>query len=172
MLELQTLLTYLSLISIPVGIFYYVMTLRNQSRTRRTQLFMEIYNKFNDSVEKTQGFMELVGLEFDGYDDFMERYGPDRDPRIWASLYHNMMFFEGIGILVKRGLIDVEMVEDFMSGVIMNTWGKFGPIHKEIRVRLGHPTWAEEYEYLYNQIRLIYERQHGVEAVRRYVGDG
>lgn len=172
MLDLQTLLTYLSLISVPVGIFYYMMTLRNQSRTRKTQLFMEIYNKFNDSTEKTQEFMELARWEFDGYDDFMERYGPEKNIRTWSNLYHTMMFYEGIGILVKRGLVDIEMVEDFMSGVVMAFWGRYGPILKEYGVRDGHPTFAEWTEYLYDQIRPIYEAQHGVEAVRRYVGDG
>ena len=143
MLDLQTLLTYLSLVSIPVGIFYYMMTLRNQSKTRETQLFMEIYNKFNESVEKTQDWKELVTLEFDGYADFMERYGPGKNPRTWASLYYTMMFYEGMGILVKRGLIDIEMVEDFMSGVVMSFWGRYGPILKEHGQREGRRlTWS------------------------------
>ena len=145
------------------------MTLRNQSKTRKTQLFMEVYNKFNDTVEHTQENLAFSYLEFDGYDDFMEKYSRDVNPRMYARLYHTMMFYEGIGLLVKRGLIDVEMVEDFMSGVIMGFWGKYGPILKEIAVRMDYPTFGEYTEYLYKQIRPIYERQHGIEGVRRYV---
>jgi len=147
------------------------MTLRNQSRTRKTQLFMDIYNKFNESVEVIQETLTIPTLEFDGYDDFIEKYGQENNPRAWAKLYYDMMFFEGLGILVKRGLIDIEMVEDFMSGVIVMYWGKLGPIHKEIRIHQHHPTWAEWTEYLYNQIKPIYERQHGVEAVKHYIND-
>jgi len=36
--SLQTLLTYLTLISVPVGVFYHVMTLRNTQRNRKLQL--------------------------------------------------------------------------------------------------------------------------------------
>jgi hypothetical protein len=50
-LTLQTLLTYLTLISVPVGVFYHIMTLRNTRRnqeltleTRQAQMFMQIYN--------------------------------------------------------------------------------------------------------------------------------
>jgi hypothetical protein len=167
--SIQTLLTYLTLISVPVGVLYHIMTLRNQSKTRKTQLFMEVYNKFNDTVEKTQENLEFNRLEFDGYDDFIEKYSWGINPRFWAKLYHTMMFYEGIGLLVKRGLIDIEMVEDFMSGVIMGFWGKYGPILKEFGARRNYPTFGEWTEYLYNQIRPIYERQHGIEGVRRYV---
>lgn len=50
MLDIQTVLTYLTLISVPVGIFYYIMTLNNtrknqrqQLETRQTHLFMTLY---------------------------------------------------------------------------------------------------------------------------------
>ena len=132
MIDIQTVLTYLTLISVPVGVFYHIMTLRNQSKTRKTQLFMEVYNKFNDSVEKTQEFMAFNRLEFDGYEDFIQKYSWESNPRVRAQLYYMMMFYEGIGLLVKRGLIDIEMVEDFMSGVIMGFWGRYGPVLKGI----------------------------------------
>ena len=132
---------------------------------------MDVYNKFNDTVEKTQETLALNRLEFDGYDYFIEKYSWESNPRVQARLYHSMMFYEGIGLLVKRGLIDIEMVEDFMSGVIMGFWGKYGPILKETAKRMDFPTYGEWTEYLYNQIRPIYERQHGIEAVKRYVPD-
>lgn len=50
--SLQTLLTYLTLISVPVGIFYYIMTLRNNSKnqrqtldTRQTNILMNLYKE-------------------------------------------------------------------------------------------------------------------------------
>ena len=169
MVDYQTLSIVLTGLGIMGAIIYYTLTLRNTNKTRKTQLFMEVYNKFNDTVEHTQENLAFNRLEFDGFDDFMEKYGPDANPRVFAKLYHSMMFYEGIGLLVKRGLIDIEMVEDFMSGVIMGFWGKYGPILKESARRWNYPTYGEWAEYLYKQIRPIYERQHGIEGVRRYV---
>ena len=42
-ITLQTLLTYLTLISVPVGVFYYITTLRNQNRARQAQLLMQMH---------------------------------------------------------------------------------------------------------------------------------
>jgi len=168
---LQTLLTYLTLISVPVGVVYHILTLRNQGKTRRTQLFMDVYTKFLGTVETTQENQRFNRLKFDGYNDFIEKYSWESHPWVRAKLYHTMMFYEGIGLLVKRGLIDVEMVDDFMSGVIMGFWGRYGPVLKGIARDMDYPTYGEWTEYLYNQIRPIYEKQHGIEGVRRYVPD-
>jgi len=50
---LQTLLIYLTLISVSVGVFYHVMTLRNtrkkqqmQLDTRQAQMFTHLYSDF------------------------------------------------------------------------------------------------------------------------------
>jgi hypothetical protein len=39
MIDLQTVLTYLTLISVPVGVFYHIMTLRNTRKNQ--QLILE-----------------------------------------------------------------------------------------------------------------------------------
>jgi hypothetical protein len=56
MINIQALLTYLTLISIPVGVTFHIMTLNNtrknqqqQLETRQAQLFMQMYNKLDDS---------------------------------------------------------------------------------------------------------------------------
>ena len=52
-LTLQTLLTYLTLISVPVGVFYHIMTLNNTSKnqrqtldTRQTNILMNLYKEW------------------------------------------------------------------------------------------------------------------------------
>ena len=57
MTDLQTALTYLTLISVPVGVLYNIMTLNNQTRSqkhaqksRQAQLYMQLYS-FYDNKE-------------------------------------------------------------------------------------------------------------------------
>ena len=38
MIDLESLLTYFTLISVPIGVIYHILTLRNQSRTRQFQI--------------------------------------------------------------------------------------------------------------------------------------
>ena len=54
-LGLQTILTYLTLISVIVGVFYHIMTLRNQSRTRQAQLFQQLYQRTIDEESNPEG---------------------------------------------------------------------------------------------------------------------
>lgn len=36
-------------------------------------------------------------------------------------------YFEGIGVLVKRNLVDPSMVDDLMSGRFIDFWEAMGP---------------------------------------------
>jgi hypothetical protein len=51
MIDIQTVLTYLTLISIPVGVFYHITTLRNAEKARSTQLATYVSNKLQDLRE-------------------------------------------------------------------------------------------------------------------------
>ena len=77
-----------------------------------------------------------------------------------ASIMHSKVngYLEGIGVLVRRGLIDPSFVDDLMSGAIVNYWERFGPYMLEYR-RRDWPQAGEQIEYLYNQIKPIVERQ-------------
>ena len=155
-ITLQTALTYLSLISIPVGVFYHIMTLRNQSRTRQAQLFMQIYNHWT-GTEFNQNYIEVINRNWEDYDDYYEKYGAIRESvkRRTIGLY-----FEGIGMLVHRKLIDVSLVDDMMSSFLIGFWEKYGPVTKIDRERLNTPQMLEWTESLYNEVRKVAEQQH------------
>jgi len=63
MIDIQTVLTYLTLISVPVGVFYHIMTLNNtrknqemQLETRQTQIFLNFFTEWRskEMMEKYQ----------------------------------------------------------------------------------------------------------------------
>ena len=62
-------------------------------------------------------------------------------------------FFEGVGVLVKKRLIDIELVEDLLSQRILWYWEKTKPIATVIRRELNDPTQLDSVEYLYNQMK-------------------
>jgi len=69
-------------------------------------------------------------------------------------------YLEGLGLLVRRRLIDPSFVDDLISGIITRYWEKFALITIEQRKRLNYPQLGEWVEYLYNQIKPIVEEQH------------
>jgi hypothetical protein len=63
------------------------------------------------------------------------------------------MFFEGIGILLKRKLIDIELVDDMFTTPIKWTWENMKDIILETRKVSNQPELFEWFEYLYNEMQ-------------------
>ena len=60
---------------------------------------------------------------------------------------------------MKRNLVDPSMVDDLMSGRIIDFWEAVGPWTLENRERTGDYELGEHSEYLYNVIKKIRDRQ-------------
>lgn len=148
MVDYQTISIVLTGIGIIVAITYYTLTLRNSNRTRRAQLFMQIMGQFN-----TPGMAEsrryYFDLEMSSLDDYMKMLADPEAGRVFM-LFGG--YLEGIGVLVRRKLIDVEMVVDFIGGVTKHFWEKFSPVFMEYRERMNAPRLYSEWEYLYNEL--------------------
>lgn len=66
-----------------------------------------------------------------------------------------MSFFEGIGVLLKRDLIDIEIVDDLLSVAIRGYWKKFECVIVGSREIINEPKMMADTEYLYNEIMKI-----------------
>ncbi len=159
MADLETILTYLTLISVPIGVFYHIMTLNNtrknqqvQLETRQAQLFMQIYQEMS-SVENFRIMSDLGGMEWDDYDDFMRKYSGETNREAFAKRYSHQYKFDGIGILVKTGLIDLERVYDLMYDIIVWHWDKYGDINIKHREVFDNPDFMAGYEYLVYELK-------------------
>jgi hypothetical protein len=144
----QMVLSTLQTIALIVGIYYYIMVLRNQHRGRQAQLFMQIYNNYSTD-EYITSMADSHRMEYRDYDDFQEKYpsAPQRTP------YTKQCFvMDGIGVLVEEGLIDIRLVAKLMFGDISWHWQRFGPYILENRERNNHPEYMYYSEYLYNEI--------------------
>jgi len=119
--------------AILVGVALAVMELRHMRQTRETeletrqaQLFKQIYDRFESSEFQRNDYL-FTQWEWEDFEDFRERYGDAESYSIHSSIG---TFYEGIGVLVNRGLIDVEFVDDLMSGCILRYWEKIKPVNE------------------------------------------
>jgi hypothetical protein len=160
MVDYQAISIAFAGISIGVAALYYALNIRHQRETRQTQLFMQIFDRLNDKESRKQ-FGEFIYVwEWKDFDDFWDKYGPERNIDDWASFNSFNAYYEGIGVMIKRGLIDPMFVDDIMSGEIIRVWEKFEPIAREWRRRQNWPQAFEWNEYLYNEIKAIVTQQH------------
>lgn len=165
MVSVETISIVFTGISISVAAFYYMNVLRNAQstrelslrsqdqalETRQAQMFMQIFDKFHDPgfFEK---YTQVLSWKWTDYDDFIEKYGPTNNPDAWYSEGSVAAFFEGIGLLVHLGLLDLTLVHGLMFRHVMLFWERQRPISLEMRRRLRIPHIDQWLEYLYTEL--------------------
>jgi len=157
MASFEFLAIILTGLGLTASIVYYTSVLRNANKTRAAQLFMQIYSQWN-SLELQSQYGKIMNIPFDHFDDFLDMIQNDVDYRNAVNMVG--IFFEGLGVYVHRGLIDVTMVDDLMSEAIISFWDKSKSLVYETRTRANLPQYAEWLEYLANEVEKIFKKQH------------
>jgi hypothetical protein len=145
MLDIPSISAIVVAVGVLVGVVYYILDMRNQSKVRQTDLVMRLYSTFN-SLEFQKTWEEVLKREAKDLNDYEKKYSQ-------AEVLAVGMFFEGIGILLKRKLIDIELVDDMFTMPIKATWEKMRDITLEARIVRNEPTGLEWFEYLYNEMK-------------------
>ena len=173
----QMVLSTLQTAGLLVGIFYYVMTLRNAEKareltlqsqkhaeeTRKIQLLLDV-NKDIEGLGSGLQYNVIMDMKWDSYDDFVSKYGYENNPdsfrkrmRIWRNMHKN-------GLLVRDGLIDIRALFDYTSGGSLYMWRKFKDIIEESRRLYDMPESFIGLEYLAGEIEK-YRLSQGLETL-------
>jgi len=134
-----------------VAATYYVLQIRHQNKMRQTDLVMKLYSQFN-SLEFQKMWQEVLNRKAKDLDDYRNKYGLDGVTAVG-------LFFEGIGILLRRKLIDIELVDDMFTTPIKWTWEKMKDMTLEWRKVRNQPEILEWFEYLYNEMQKREQQQ-------------
>lgn len=97
-------------------------------------------------------------MEWDDYEDFLRKYDANVNSEERTSWFSVAAFFEGVEVLVKRGLIDLALVDDLLAVSIKRTWEKIGPVETRSREHFNNPRLFDDFEYLYNELMKYHER--------------
>jgi hypothetical protein len=156
LVDVQTIGVMVTAASVVIGLIYYIFTARTTIQTRQAQLFMQFYSKWQDKeFNKSKHFVMTVPIK--SYEDYEEIF---RDEEKGTTFRVVGTFLEGLGVLVKRGLVDKGFVDDMMSGDIVGFWEKYHDVVLEERRRMNYPQALEWAEYLYNEVKPLSMRQH------------
>lgn len=93
-------------------------------------------------------------VEIKDYDDFVKKYGPilsDSPAQIALTTVGN--FFNEVGILLHRRLMDIGLATDLFTYGAAMIWEKMKPLVEGIRKELNQPEAAKWFEYLYNEMK-------------------
>jgi len=179
MISIEVIALVLTGLGLAASIIYYANILNNANKTRelqlksqelatetrQAQLFMNIYNHWN-TPDFWKNYWNVMDREWIDYDDYQSKYGRETDLEGNARSATLFAFYEGLGVLVKRGLIDPHFVDDLLGGTIVNYWEKMGDIFREMRIRVDYPQVGTQIEYLYDVIKPIATAEN-IELLRK-----
>jgi hypothetical protein len=144
--DIQTVSIAIASASVVAGVIYYALQIRNQNRIRQTDLTMRLYQQLG-SKEFMNYWRQAITREEKDYNEYVKKQGA-------VELLQISTYFEGVGILLHRKLLDVDMARELFGEPIKTIWEKNKPILKEM-----HSDKCFWFEYLYNEIKKKEQRQ-------------
>jgi hypothetical protein len=145
MIDITEISAMVAAAGVLVGVVYYILDLRQQTKIRQTDLVMKLYSQFS-SLEFQKMWQEVMKREAKDYNVYSHEYGT-------AEFLSVGIFFEGIGILLRRKLIGIELVDDMFTSPVKLTWEKMKEVTLEARKVRNQPEVFEWFEYLYNEMK-------------------
>jgi len=144
-LLLQTVSIAIASVGVFIAAIYYILQIRHQTKLRQTDLVMRLYSTFG-SKEFQDAWTRIESIEFKNYDEYMKKCG-------LGDYAQCATFFEGIGVLLQKKLIDINLVDALFSVPLKFMYERMKPIIEGNREQLHNQRVFEHFEYLYNQMK-------------------
>jgi hypothetical protein len=125
------------------GAAFTVVQLRHARRAREREVALEIVR-----LLQTPDFARALRLMYD-LEPGLSRAEVER--RLGADMhyvYSMMISWESLGVLVYRRQLDLQLVDDFVSGSLLLSWRKLERYVKEERTARGRDTLLEWFQWL------------------------
>ena len=149
-ITLPIVLQILQTTGILVGIIYYIISLRNEKKSRDAQIFLQFSDRAG--TQKWQNGMRYIRqLELLNYEDMVK--DRENNPDEWSDIRYITYLLEDFGGLVRGGYLDISIIAYTSTGPIMLVWEKLSPTIEEYRAI--YPRMWSEIEYLYDQLVLF-----------------
>jgi hypothetical protein len=148
--DVQTVSIAIASASVVAGVVYYALQLRHQTKMRRTDLLTRLYS-IMVSKDWLEAWQKVQEREFLGYDDYLKKYGT-------VELNEVYVFFWQLGMLLKKGLIDVDLIP-LSYGQVNAQWEKMKPVLEGGRKKWNTPKLGHEVEYLCSELKKREQRK-------------
>jgi hypothetical protein len=131
-----------------VGVVYYILDMRNQTRQRQTDLLMRLC-----SVLQTKDWLEAWSV-VDGSD--LSKISAEKRE---VEVNEVALFFDEIGVLLQMRLVDIELVDRLLHGHAIRIWEKLKLAIEQYRKLRNDPKLVAGFEYLYDEMKKREQRQ-------------
>ena len=154
--EIASIAEIIGIIAILYGLIFGAMQLKQNRAQRRDLAILECTRLFEDQ-DFTDAYRtmqelpaEMTRSEFDALEDEHK-----------SAAFRIAMKFETIGMLVHRGVVPLDAMEELVGGAALATWGVLESYIKETREVSSNAMFMEWYQWLVDQLekRQSHQRQ-------------
>jgi len=148
-MDITSISAIVAAISVVVGVIFAILQMRHATKMRHTGLVIQLNPSLRTSVNDLIEASKILDLEFNNYEEYKEKCGKPTSDKAVVTLAG---FYDGLGFLLHKRLIDTEMIE-FRGRAITSTWEKLEPIINGMRKDINLPDLFEWFEYLYKEMK-------------------
>lgn len=142
-MSIEVIFQMVEALAVAIGVAFAIAQVSQYRRDKRREAAMELLHAF-----QTPAFAEALNLVYNLPDGLSKEDIEKQLGDKFHLVYALMTTWESLGILVHRGELDLDMVEDFFSGPITVSWRKLkGHVMGE-RAALGRDTIEEWFQWL------------------------
>ena len=163
MVDVQTVTIVIAGISVIIGVLNSILSSRRANQQRQTRLFIELYNQWiSPALVSSYGNVRYnQQYQHMGNPDTHQKvvYEPFNE-EMWRHFHTLINFFEGVGVLVQKGFIDIKLVENLLSRRIIWSWEHYKLWVQYNRKKSKDPKIFDSLEWLYH--RLMQREQQAI----------
>jgi len=156
-----TLLSIFSTCAIVAGGVFAVVQLRQLTKQRARDSALQMLHSF-----RTPEFLHAVNIVFDLPEGMSRKEIEEHLGEKMTSVLVLFGTFESLGILVFRREMEIHLVEDFFSGIIILAGRKFKRYLVEVREAGNRQTYYEWFQWLFEQCE---KRELKTPAIPAYI---
>lgn len=152
---IQTASIVITMLSVALGVVMGIIQFRNLVKTRRIELYMELYNRINERDLHRDYVDVLLLWKWEDPNDFFEKYGPENNLDEFMKFTLVTTYLENMGLFLHENMVDIHFVANLIGSMIQNFWEKYEPVITEMKKRYNTPKIMPMTEYLYERVKNV-----------------
>ena len=160
--DIASMVEIIGIFAILYGLFFGAIQLKQNRAQRRDLAILECTRLF-ENEEFTEAYrliQELPpGIAIDKIENLDDRYK--------SAAMRIVMKFETIGMLVHRGVVPLDAMDDLVGGAAIATWQILADYIEEVRKKSLNPRFMEWYQWLVDRLQQL-QLQNQEPAYLRY----
>lgn len=150
---LQSISILVAIISIIVAFIIGVRSIRNFAVSRKASVFISYQTQAYDH-QFLLNMTEIINeWSWKSFEDFWQKYGPQTNPEAYAKFISVSGFYEGMARLLKKNIIDIDLMPAVMSVGIIMFWDKIKPMSVQMTKQIGSTEGFHLAQFLYDTVK-------------------